>query len=72
VREEPRRPGGEILALARSPRAPLTCPVCRTAMECVGLSETVHDVDVCKAHGTWFDRTELAAFMDREKLRREM
>ena len=63
---------GEMLALARPPRAPLSCPVCRAPMECVGLSETVHDVDVCKAHGTWSDCTELAAFMDREKQRREM
>ena len=36
------------------------------------MTDTVHDVDVCKEHGTWFDRTELLAFMDREKLRREM
>jgi Zn-finger nucleic acid-binding protein len=35
------------------------------------MAETVHDVDVCKLHGTWFDRTELAAFIDREKARRE-
>jgi len=63
---------GEMLALARPPRAPLACPVCREPMECVGLAETVHDVDVCKEHGTWFDRTELVAFMDREKRRREM
>ncbi len=63
---------GEILALARPPRAKLACPVCKAPMECVPLGETVHDVDVCKAHGTWFDRTELVAFMDREKLRREM
>ena len=41
-------------------------------MECVRLGETVHDVDVCKTHGTWFDRAELVAFMDREKLRREL
>jgi Zn-finger nucleic acid-binding protein len=41
-------------------------------METVGMQETVHDVDVCKAHGTWFDRTELVAFMDREKARREV
>ncbi len=63
---------GEVLALARTPRAPLACPVCRAPMERAALADTVHDVDVCKAHGTWFDRTELAAFMDREKLRREM
>ena len=40
-------------------------------MECVGMALTVHDVDVCKDHGTWFDRTELSAFMAREKSRRE-
>jgi Zn-finger nucleic acid-binding protein len=63
---------GEMLALARPSREALTCPICSAPMECVPLAETVHDVDVCKAHGTWFDRTELIAFMDREKTRREM
>jgi Zn-finger nucleic acid-binding protein len=58
---------GEMMALARPPRAPLHCPDCKTPMETVGMAETVHAVDVCHAHGTWFDRTELAAFMDREK-----
>jgi Zn-finger nucleic acid-binding protein len=62
---------GEIFSRAKPERKPLACPVCARPMECVGMSWTVHDVDVCKEHGTWFDRTELGAFMDREKSRRE-
>jgi Zn-finger nucleic acid-binding protein len=62
---------GEIFALARPPRGPLACPVCAAPLECVPLQDTVHDVDVCRMHGTWFDRTELLAFIEREKSRRE-
>jgi Zn-finger nucleic acid-binding protein len=62
---------GEMLALARPERGTLACPVCAAPLECVPMSETVFDVDVCRAHGTWFDRRELLAFMDREKERRE-
>jgi Zn-finger nucleic acid-binding protein len=62
---------GEMLALAQPQRGPLSCPVCQAALERVAMAETVHDVDVCRAHGTWFDRTELLAFIDREKARRE-
>lgn len=69
LREQVNR--GEVFALAKPPRQPLACPVCKATMECVGMAQTVHEVDVCKAHGTWFDRTELNAFMAREKMRRE-
>jgi Zn-finger nucleic acid-binding protein len=62
---------GEMMAMARPAQGPLACPVCDKALERVGMAETVHDVDVCKLHGTWFDRTELLAFLDREKARRE-
>jgi Zn-finger nucleic acid-binding protein len=62
---------GEMLALARAERRTLACPVCAGPLECLELSETVFEVDVCRAHGTWFDRRELIGFMDREKERRE-
>jgi Zn-finger nucleic acid-binding protein len=62
---------GEMLALVKPRRDALACPVCSAPMEQLGMAETVHDVDVCRAHGTWFDRTELAAFIQREKRRRE-
>lgn len=27
------------------------------------LADTMHAIDVCDAHGTWFDRNELATFV---------
>jgi Zn-finger nucleic acid-binding protein len=50
---------------ARSPPRParralvLACPVCGTAMERVHLPGAGCHVDVCAAHGVWFDRWEL-------------
>lgn len=43
--------------------AQIGCPVCAATMQRVGILGGACDVDVCTAHGTWFDRTELDAFV---------
>ena len=35
------------------------CPVCREALSRVVVPPTQVEIDVCAAHGTWFDRREL-------------
>ena len=62
---------GEMLALARPARGELACPACKAPLERLTVKDTVHDVDVCRKHGTWFDRTELLGFMDAQQRRRE-
>jgi Zn-finger nucleic acid-binding protein len=62
---------GEMLALARPARGELACPVCKAPLERLNVRGSVHEVDVCRAHGTWFDRTELLGFMDAQKRLRE-
>jgi hypothetical protein len=53
----------EGVAQRAAPFAPLVaqpaCPVCKGMLERVRIVEV--DVDVCRAHGTWFDREELHA-----------
>lgn len=41
----------------------LSCPVCADATRRVEIANTVNGVDVCDAHGTWFDRDELEMFV---------
>ena len=38
--------------------APIACPVCRQSLRRTSIPGTSHVVDVCDAHGTWFDRAE--------------
>ncbi|MEP7127153.1 MAG: zf-TFIIB domain-containing protein [Byssovorax sp.] len=45
----------------RSPE--IACPVCRASMRRSQLADTMHAIDVCDAHGTWFDRDELSTFV---------
>ncbi|MDB4935467.1 MAG: hypothetical protein JWP87_2439 [Labilithrix sp.] len=43
--------------------AAIACPACSSALRRIEIQETIHCVDVCDAHGTWFDRSELPTFM---------
>ncbi len=45
-------------------RAPIQCPMCRTAMATTRLAAGGVDIDVCDHHGAWFDRNELRLFID--------
>ena len=51
-------------------RARLTCPECGSALTRAEIPETIYEIDVCAAHGTWFDRGELPAFVDSWSQRR--
>jgi Uncharacterized protein conserved in bacteria len=43
----------------------LRCPVCRALMNRVQFAKCSHViVDVCKAHGTWFDKDELRRIVE--------
>lgn len=39
----------------------LACPCCQKALARVNVKAAGVDIDVCSAHGTWFDRHELSA-----------
>lgn len=41
----------------------VSCPVCSSPARRVEIANTVNGVDVCDAHGTWFDRDELEMFV---------
>jgi Zn-finger nucleic acid-binding protein len=43
--------------------AELSCPTCAKPMRRIAIPETIHSVDVCSDHGTWFDRDELSMFV---------
>jgi Zn-finger nucleic acid-binding protein len=45
-------------AAGRDLRVAITCPICRTRLRRVPIPNSAHDVDVCDAHGTWFDRVQ--------------
>jgi Zn-finger nucleic acid-binding protein len=45
-------------------RALISCPECGAATKRAEIPNTVYEIDVCPAHGTWFDRGELTAFID--------
>jgi Zn-finger nucleic acid-binding protein len=57
--------------------ARLSCPFCRAPLTRTGVPAAHVDVDVCAAHGTWFDRGELERVLvgfekakrDREEIR---
>ena len=34
----------------------ISCPICRTHLRRFAIAGTPHAVDVCDAHGTWFDQ----------------
>jgi Zn-finger nucleic acid-binding protein len=55
--------GDEAAGLARMAFPPHAasppCPVCHAPMSTLTLGGTHVEVDVCKEHGTWFDRGEL-------------
>jgi Zn-finger nucleic acid-binding protein len=36
--------------------AAISCPVCSAPLRRIELPDTMHSVDTCDAHGTWFDR----------------
>lgn len=52
-----------ILGPPRNRDAMIACPECSAPMRRAAVPDTRHAVDVCEAHGTWFDREELPAFV---------
>lgn len=63
VETEARRLVGVIMR--RVDRSPLvSCPVCSTAMRRTEAPGTIHTIDTCAAHGTWFDGLELPQFIE--------
>jgi Zn-finger nucleic acid-binding protein len=44
--------------------ARIACPSCRGPMSVTRLAAGNVDIDVCDAHGAWFDRHELRKFLD--------
>lgn len=48
----------------REKHATVACPVCRSQTRRVEIDGTVHVIDVCDEHGTWFDCDELTAFVE--------
>ncbi len=66
-----RRGVGVVVALPRHARtASISCPVCEDATRYVPIEGSGQGVDVCDAHGTWFDRDELSLFIEKEQERR--
>jgi Zn-finger nucleic acid-binding protein len=43
--------------------AAIACPLCASPLRRVEVPDTIHSVDVCDAHGTWFDHGELPMFI---------
>jgi Zn-finger nucleic acid-binding protein len=62
------RAAGRILGLLRPGpglRDPLICcPVCAAPLRRAEIANSVSQIDVCDAHGTWFDRGEVVAFAE--------
>lgn len=48
----------------------VSCPECLHDMQRVAIASAMCEVDVCEAHGTWFDAGELEAVMRAYKNRR--
>lgn len=44
--------------------ARIACPTCRAPMQVTRVGAGNFDLDVCDAHGAWFDRHELRRFLD--------
>ena len=44
-------------------QAEIGCPQCAATMKRVVVPDTIHYIDVCDAHDTWFDRDELSMFV---------
>jgi Zn-finger nucleic acid-binding protein len=62
------RPFGAVFVAGATPNrhAAISCPVCGGPTRRLEIVDTIHGVDVCDAHGTWFDRHELRAFIEAE------
>jgi Zn-finger nucleic acid-binding protein len=69
---ELRRPFGVVIALGPTPNrhANISCPVCSGPLHRVEVPDTIHSIDVCEAHGTWFDARELPIVIDAFKATR--
>jgi Zn-finger nucleic acid-binding protein len=66
LEEELRRPFGVVIVMGPTPnrQANISCPVCAGPLRKVDVPETIHTIDVCDAHGTWFDTRELPVIID--------
>ena len=51
--------GAQLAKHAVDTRGAIACPVCGAAMDRSVAGQTRVEIDVCRAHGTWFDRDEL-------------
>jgi Zn-finger nucleic acid-binding protein len=45
-------------------RKAISCPVCSVALRRLAIPETEIHVDVCDAHGTWFDQGEVTKYTE--------
>ena len=61
-----RRPFGPVFIVGAPPNrhANLSCPECSAPMRREEVADTSFGVDICDAHGTWFDARELPAFIE--------
>jgi Zn-finger nucleic acid-binding protein len=67
---------GRMVGFAQAPpidvrQASIACPSCASPLRKIEIPDTIHCVDVCDAHGTWFDRSELPMFVSVFATRRE-
>jgi Zn-finger nucleic acid-binding protein len=55
-----------VLVVGPTPNrhASLSCPECSGPMRREEVTDTMFGVDICDAHGTWFDARELPAFIE--------
>jgi len=62
-----------LIADPPDPRMAISCPVCKGPLRRVEIPDTLHSIDVCDAHGTWFDRArgdELQMFVSQAEAAR--
>jgi Zn-finger nucleic acid-binding protein len=53
-----------VMHPVRDRRPLVSCPVCAKAMRRADIANSVNALDICDAHGTWFDPSELKAFAE--------
>jgi Zn-finger nucleic acid-binding protein len=66
LEEALRRPFGVVITVGPTPNrhAGIGCPECAAPLRRVDVPNTIHSIDVCDAHGTWFDARELPIVLD--------
>jgi Zn-finger nucleic acid-binding protein len=67
-----RKPFGVVIVMNPTPNrnAKISCPECSGPLRWIELPDSPSGIDVCDAHGTWFDARELAVFLENESAAR--